>query len=285
MLVGQSAKSRKGLSLDIALGFLSYLDDAYIKNNVKHGLSSGEGLIWHVRNDVKAFRQPTREEKKDGIQGPIEYVSERGVADKRLLVTETEFGGTIACSVVRQAWDGKERLGTLTKHSPVTATGAHISICGHITQPELADKLPEVEDFNGFSNRFVWIYTKRDRFMSSPPDLGPSLFAEELNYFKKPDGEGQTILQKIDAIRNMKRDEGVAAYWDGLYDRMEKTEEENPRADSITSRGSSITLRLSMIFALLDGSAAIRRQHIDILNRLSTKKKKPKGGPKAIRYF
>jgi hypothetical protein len=272
VLVGQSAKSRKGLSLDAALGFLSYLDDAYVKNNVKQGLSSGEGLIWHARDDVKAFRQPTRKEKKDGIQGPIEYVAELGVTDKRLLVTETEFGGTIVImgrkgnilsSVVRQAWGGRERLGTLTKHAPVTATGAHISICGHITQPELADKLPEVEDFNGFSNRFLWIHTKRDRFMSNPPDLGPTLFAPELAYFKAPDSEGRTILQKIDVVRHMRRDEEAATYWDVLYNRMEKTEEETPRLDSITSRGSSITLRLSMIIALLDGSATIRKEHVE----------------------
>src|SRR5262249_40257232 len=52
-------------------------------------------------------------------------------------------------------------------------------------------------------------------------------------------------------------------YWDVLYDRMEKTEEETPRLDSITSRGSSITLRLSMIIALLDGSATIRKEHVE----------------------
>jgi hypothetical protein len=133
VLVGQSAKSRKGMALDIALAFLGWLDDRYVRDNLKQGLSSGEGLISHVQDDVKKFRQPTAQEKKAGIEGPVEYVAERGVVDKRLLVTETEFGGTIVVmgrdgnnlsSVVRQAWDGKEKLGTLTKHSPVTAARA-----------------------------------------------------------------------------------------------------------------------------------------------------------------
>jgi len=44
---------------------------------------------------------------------------------------------------------------------------------------------------------------------------------------------------------------------------MEKTDEEIPRLDSITSLGSGITLRLSMIFALLDGTATISKEHIE----------------------
>ena len=99
--------------------------------------------------------------------------------------------------------------------------------------------------------------------MSNPPDLGPTLFAPELAYFKAPDSEGRTILQKIDVVRHMRRDEEAATYWDVLYNRMEKTEEETPRLDSITSRGSSITLRLSMIIAMLDGSATIRKEHVE----------------------
>jgi hypothetical protein len=272
VLVGQSAKSRKGLALDIALEFLSWLDDGYASNNVKQGLSTGEGLISHVQDDVKKFRQPTTQERKEGVQGPVEYVAERGVTDKRLLVTETEFGGTIVImgrdgnilsSVARQAWDGREKLGTLTKHSPVTATGAHISICGHITQPELVDKLPEVENFNGFSNRFLWIHTKRDRLISNPRELSSSLFAQELAYFKTPDAEGKTLFQKINSIWHMHRDEEAEKYWDGLYHSIETTQEDNSRLDSITSRGSGITLRLSMIFALLDGSATIRKGHVE----------------------
>jgi len=44
---------------------------------------------------------------------------------------------------------------------------------------------------------------------------------------------------------------------------MEKTDEEIPRLDSITSLGSGITLRLSMIFALLDATATISKEHIE----------------------
>jgi hypothetical protein len=94
-LVGRSAKSRKGLALDCVSWFWGWLDCEYCQRNVKAGLSTGEGLIAHVQDPVMKSRQPDREEKKKGISGPIEYEAEKGVTDKRLLATETEFGGVI----------------------------------------------------------------------------------------------------------------------------------------------------------------------------------------------
>lgn len=272
VVVGQSAKSRKGLGLDCALLFLYWLNDAYVKNNVKQGLSSGEGLIAHVCDPEKKFRQPNTAEKKLGQTEPIEYVVNPGVTDKRLLVAESEMGGLIAAmgregntlsAIVRQFWDGAERVGTLTRNSPLTATRAHVSLSCHITRHELEVKLPTVENFNGFANRFLWIYAKRDRYMSSPPDLSSALFKEELEHFTKPDAEGKTLLQRIDSVWHIERDAEADQYWDELYQKMEKNQEVNPEVDSVTARGSAQTLRLSMLYALLDGSNVIRKAHIE----------------------
>ena len=41
---------------------------------------------------------------------------------------------------IREAWDGK-RLGSLTKHDAVSATGVHVSVIGHITKDELMAEL------------------------------------------------------------------------------------------------------------------------------------------------
>jgi hypothetical protein len=272
-LVGRSAKSRKGLALDCVMWFWSWLDDGYCKNNVKQGLSTGEGLIAHVQDQVTRFRQPTSTEKKEGISGPIEYVAEPGVSDKRLLATETEFGGMIVTmgregnnlsATVRQFWDGKERVGTMTKNSPLSATGAHVSICGHITQPELFAKLPEVENFNGFSNRFLWAHLQREQYYSNPPDLSPSMFQDELDYFRLPNArEGKMLFERIRSIHPLKRNEAAQLYWDEIYQKVERQEEVNPQLDSVLSRVSAQMLRLSMIFALLDGFAVIRKEHIE----------------------
>src|SRR5215813_7085332 len=52
--------------------------------------------------------------------------------------------------------------------SPEKATGAHISMIGHVTLTELLECLREVENRNGFSNRVLWVATKRTKKIPLP---------------------------------------------------------------------------------------------------------------------
>src|SRR5262249_32824568 len=72
--------------------------------------------------------------------------------------------GNILSAVVRQAWDSGN-LRTLTKNSPAQATGAHISIVGHITASELRRYLNQTEIGNGFANRFLWLCVQRSKVL------------------------------------------------------------------------------------------------------------------------
>ena len=120
------------------------------------GMSTAEGLINEVRDPVE-----------DGDGKEIDP----GVADKRLLVYESEFAqpliamqrqGNTLEPIVRPAWDGTV-LRTLVKNSPLMATGAHISILGNITQEELEIALSQSSLFNGFANRFLWGTRETDK--------------------------------------------------------------------------------------------------------------------------
>ena len=106
------------------------------------GLSSGEGLKWAVRDAVEAH-EPLKDRGR--IVGFQPVIRDHGVADKRLLVIESEFAqalkvmereGNTLSPTLRQAWDSGN-LRTLTKNDPVVATDAHVSILGHITREEL----------------------------------------------------------------------------------------------------------------------------------------------------
>src|SRR4029453_2896452 len=119
------------------------------------GLSSGEGLIWAVRDPIEK-QQPIKE---GGRVVDYQLVTEdAGVTDKRLLVIESELASTLKVMaregntlspVMRQAWDGHD-LRTLTKSSSARATAPHISIIGHITRDELRRYLEATEAANGF---------------------------------------------------------------------------------------------------------------------------------------
>ena len=101
------------------------------------GLSSGEGLIWAVRDKIIQLER----QGKGAAAERVEVEVDPGVTDKRLYILESEFAGALAVMkrggntlsrVIRDGWDRGD-LATLTKNSPARATGAHISIVGHIS--------------------------------------------------------------------------------------------------------------------------------------------------------
>ena len=65
--------------------------------------------------------------------------------------------------MIRLAWDNGD-LHVLTR-TPTKATGAHISIIGHITREELAAELTKTDAANGFGNRILWSCVRRSKLL------------------------------------------------------------------------------------------------------------------------
>ena len=109
--------------------------------------------------------------QKGQVTGYQTVVKDPGVEDKRTLIVESEFArvlkvsareGSTLSPIVRDAWD-TGNLQSLTRNSPLKATGAHISILGHVTRDELKRYLDTTEAGNGFGNRFLWIAVRRSK--------------------------------------------------------------------------------------------------------------------------
>jgi len=241
VFVGESGNARKGVSLKRALALL---DDDFRHRNVVNGLSSGEGLINAVRDAVTKF---------DVASGKVEIIDE-GVTDKRLLVTETELASTLKVvkregntlsPIIRLAFDGMT-LTALTKQRQV-ATGAHVSIIAHITERELKKTLSETETFNGFANRFLWLRSRRSKYL---PDGGD--FVDVEPYRQRI----RKAIAKAQTVGEMKRSEAAKTLWRSLY--VDALNSEHP----VLTRAAAITLRLSMIYALLDESNVIEDVHL-----------------------
>ena len=56
----------------------------------------------------------------------------------------------------------------LTKTNRIKATGARISIIGHIARHELLKLLSETEQANGFANRFLGFRVRRSKVIADP---------------------------------------------------------------------------------------------------------------------
>lgn len=257
-LVGATSKGRKGTSWAQTEGVLSQLDELWSTSCVVSGLSSGEGLIWQVR-DPMSQRQPIKTGGR--VSGFEEVETDAGVADKRLLVIESELGGTLRVmvrqnntltGVLRDAWDGKPVLRSLTKNSPGKASGAHISIIGHITRDELRRYLTETDMANGLANRFLWLCVRRSKCL---PDGGaPVDFAPIVPHLRGAMNHAKQVGQ-------LKRDAQARDLWHAVYPKL--SDSRPGLLGAVTSRAEAQTMRLAILFALLNCSSVIREEHLN----------------------
>ena len=184
-----------------------------------------------------------------------------GVADKRLMVVEEEFSsllkvgnrdGSIVSETLRKAWDSR-RLGNVVKRTPVSATDPHVSVLGHITRDELRRELTDVSVANGLGNRFLWILARRSKHL---PDGG-----------RLPDGVAKQLADRLTAaleaakrVGEMTRSGAARDLWHRVYEDLSASRP--GLLGAITARAEAHVLRLSMVYALLDGRAEIECRHL-----------------------
>jgi hypothetical protein len=258
-LVGATSRGRKGSSFDQVLLFLRRVDEHWARNRVRSGLSSGEGLIYRVR-DALEEQKPVRE--KGRITGYETVITDQGESDKRLLLVEPEFArvlqvieretNTLSC-VIRQAWD-TGNLENGTKNSPLRATNAHISLIAHITKAELDRFLSDTAVANGFANRFLWLCVRRSKLLPEGGDFDRIDLEPFVHHL-------QTIVERARRIGEMRRDETLRAQWAEFYQRCARGG--CGLFDAATSRAEAQTMRIASIYACLDQCATIRAPHLD----------------------
>ena len=258
-IVGKTSKGRKGSSWAYVRRVLGQVDGTWLKDCLGKGLSSGEGLIHAVRDPVRKLEEIKEKGKRTGRFE--EVLADLGIEDKRLFVIEEEFARVlkvtqqehnILSTVLRSAWDTGD-LRTLTKGSPDKATGAHISVIGHITEEELRQGLAENEFFNGFANRFDWVCAKRSKCLPE----GGSLNLEELAPSIKALTEAARWASRVE---EMERDAQARELWISVYSAL--SAENSGRFGAATSRAEAQVLRLSMVYALADHSRIISVEHL-----------------------
>lgn len=256
VLVGQTSKGRKGTSWNQVARILRHAAAAWMVDCVQRGLSSGEGLIWAVRDPITVKKSKSRREAET-----VEVTEDAGVEDKRLLALETEFAlvlrvlereGNSLSAIIRQAWDSGD-MRTLTKNSPARATGAHVSILGHITREELRRYLSDTEMANGFGNRFTWFCVRRSQYL---PD-GGNLSDESLETLTKKVAQ---VLAFALEEREIRRDKDAKAMWHSVYPKL--SGDRSGLFGFLTSRAEAQVMRFALIFALLDRSSLIRTEHL-----------------------
>lgn len=258
VIIGRTAKGRKGTAWSRVRQVMEHAESDWLRLRVHSGLSTGEGLIWHVRD-------PIMEHVRDGKAVDAELVereADPGVADKRLMVLEPEFArvlrvmrreGNTLSSIIREAWDRGD-LATLTKHSAARATGAHISIVGHITADELREALSRTDIANGYANRFLYPCAQRARLLPfGGADLDETVLCELGRRVRTAMGIGRGVgrVEMTAEARNG---------WEAVYPAL--SAERPGLVGAVIARAEAQVIRLALNYTLLDRKDAIDIPHL-----------------------
>lgn len=244
LIIGNTARARKGTSRNNIKALFEPAFPEWHRTRVFNGLSTGEGLVTLVQDEP-------------ADDGPASG------GDKRTLIVESEFARLLSVggrensslsAILRQAWDGGT-LSVRTRHKPLTATGAHIGVIGHITEADLARHLSSTEIGNGFANRFLWVASRRSKVLPTGGDLSDLELAEMSQ-------KVQRAVKRAQQRGRLTWTEQGAQAWDKVYRSLGENDHPNPVVDAILSRSEAQVLRLSLIYALLDGAKAIGSKHI-----------------------
>jgi hypothetical protein len=239
-LVGDSARARKGSSWDHVRRLIISADPS-LEPRILTGLSSGEGVIWAVRD-------PTAQDS--------------GTPDQRLLVIEPEFASALKAAnreistlspTLRSGWDGRP-LAILTRTAPARASTAHIALIGHITQHELRRHTTSLELANGYINRVLMIACRRQRLLPEGGDPDP-LRNTGLDRLLA------AALRQARTAGQVRLDNHARELWHHAYRKL-ATEPHDPIVAQITARAEAHVIRLALLYTLTDGKRQINAPHL-----------------------
>lgn len=246
VIVGETAKGRKGTGSNEVRRFFENIG-AWSIERIKNGCSSSEGIIHQVRDPAESR----------GDKEP----ADTGVDDKRLMLMEAEFASVLQQSerngntlspLLRSAWENGN-LETLTRNNPLRATGAHVSIVGHITKDELLRRLNSTEIGNGMANRYIFVCVRRSKLL---PD-GGNLTDAEVAILR---GRLIKAVEFGAEPRLLGRDKAAGELWHKVYGEL--TADASGMAAVVCGRAEAQVMRLAMLYALLDHSDVIKVEHL-----------------------
>ena len=244
VLVGETARGRKGQSWHDVCSVMGRADLEWLEASRVSGLGSGEGLIAKLRDTDENAHLPYK----------TAFVTESEFA--RLLAIFYRQGNT-ASAVIRDSWDSG-RLQVQTRRDPLIANNAHVSIIAHITADEIRKCLTETEVANGLVNRFLVACERRSKRLPSGGNLD----------FTNVIRVGGRVREALDFARTsevMRRTSEAESMWADIYNTLP---DEPGILGALTARAEAQMLRLSVAYALLDQSRSIDVAHVQAARAL-----------------
>jgi hypothetical protein len=259
-IVGETSKARKGTSWGRIRQVFERVDSGWTNDRTGGGLSTGEGLIWEVRDPVRKTVK-VLDDKKKWTGDWVEELEDPGVDDKRLLAQEAELSRYFAVmsraentlsETLRKMWD-EGSAAARAKTSRARCTAGHLSIVGHVPVDELRTGLTRTQAANGFANRFLWILVRRARELP----FGGQLQEGQLQGLA---ADTSDVTRAATNIGQLTMDGSARELWADVYSRLSRGDP--GMLGAILARAEAHVIRLALIYALTDGTDRISHAHL-----------------------
>ena len=257
VLVGETAKDRKGTALNRIRRLMERVDSDWYESCIATGLSSGEGVM-------ERLRDPIVEQDEDGAL----QIIDSGATDKRLLIEEPEFGspltvmrreGNTLSMVARNLWDDRV-LQTITRTKPLRASDTHGTIIGNITRSELLRHLNEEKLGSGIGNRFVFVLVRRSKIL--PHGGERDVFTDDQVHRLREAISFGKEEREIQLSAEVEDEYGYSAkeLWEEIY--ADLSEGKPGLFGAVVSRAEAYVRRIATVYAVLDLSEDVRVAHL-----------------------
>lgn len=147
------------------------------------------------------------------------------------------------------------KLEARSRASTTVATGHHIALLGHVTVEELRARLTETDMANGFCNRMLFVVGHNSKRLPEGGNLDDADVARLAAMLA-------SRLREVRSFGRLNRSRAGMERWAELYHQM-ADDDPGGLLGAVTSRDQAQTLRLSVVYALLDGSRLIEPDHLE----------------------
>lgn len=235
---------RKSTAINIAAKAFKRVDPDFAGRRIG-GLGSGEILI-----DVLRMRAETGSSDPEDL-GLVIVEHELGSVLKKVRAKDSVLG-----EVLRGVWDGDRIEARSRSGGTSIAETHHAALLAAITPNQLTTLIDETWIFNGFLNRFLFLWAESDTLKPIPGSPPQS----DLDSF---DDAFHDALHHARSITTMQLSDEAISVWERVYPLLRTGRSDGPEVlGAMTERADVHVLRLAMIYSLLDGSAAMAPEHL-----------------------
>jgi hypothetical protein len=235
---------------------LKAVDEQWATERMKGGFGSGQVII----TTLEVVEPQIQNNGNDPTQMTVK-------ADPRLLIGENEFGNvlktvnsenSVYSEVLRNGYDS-EKLENRTRgkgHFVIPEGQYHLSLFANITGEELQSLMNKTELYNGFGNRFLYVWAKRSKVVA---------FSEQQTNADELERIGSDLAVRVEQAQNLGRvrfSQDATLLWKEKYEEQE-LDEPGGVLETVIARSGNHTQRLALIYALADGSSTIEVEHLN----------------------